>query len=206
MAVSHLDFADRIAVTAATAKTWPHGIVRLESQITAINTDPAFADGNYAVQPKYGLKAFGAVWAAWLFSQEWWREELWKPASPPGTTFQKVYEGFHKDFIPDADANNLILQMRTWELHDVGATPGFDGDVRRALASMRVPLLYIPSESDLYFPISDARYKPRFIPNVVFHPVPSLWGHTAGAASTPADATFLNDTIGGFIKSGRRRN
>lgn len=202
-AVSYPDFADRIVVTSATAKTYPHGIVRLESQIIALTTDPAFDGGNYTTQPKRGLEAFGAVWAAWLFSQEWWRDELWRAGSPPGTTFQKVFDGFHKDFIPGADANDLILQMRTWEVHDVGTTPGFGGDVKRALASIKVPLLYMPSETDLYFPVGDARYEAQFIPHVTLTPIPSLWGHTAGAASNPADAKFLNDTIGAFLNGPR---
>ncbi len=198
-AVSHPDFADRIVVTAATAKTWPHGIVRLESQIIAIETDPVFAGGDYKTQPKKGLEAFGAIWAGWLFSQAWWREELWKPGSPPGTTFRDVFEGLHKDFIPGADANDVILQMRTWEGHDVGTTPGFGGDVKKALASIRVPLLYMPSASDLYFPVDDARYEAQFMPRVTLLPIPSLWGHTAGAASNPADAKFLNDHIAAFL-------
>ncbi|QXQ05329.1 alpha/beta fold hydrolase [Sphingosinicellaceae bacterium] len=202
-AVSYPDFADRIVVTSATAKTYPHGVVRLESQIIALTTDPAFAGGDYTTQPKRGLEAFGAVWAAWLFSQEWWRDELWRAGSPPGTTFQKVFDGFHKDFIPGADANDLILQMRTWEVHDVGTTPGFGGDVKRALASIKVPLLYMPSETDLYFPVGDARYEAQFIPHVTLTPIPSLWGHTAGAASNPADAKFLNDTIGAFLNGPR---
>ena len=198
-AVSHPDFADRIVVTSATAKTWPHGVVRLRSQIAAIEADPVFAGGDYADEPKAGLKAFGAVWAAWLFSQQWWRDELWRSYSPPGTTLDSVYEGFHQDFIPGADANDLILQMRTWEKHDVGTTPGFDGDTKRALASIKVPLLYMPSATDLYFPIGDAEYEAKFIPHVTLLPIPSLWGHTAGAASNPADAKFLNDHIAAFL-------
>ena len=203
--VSYPGFADRIVATSATAKTWPHGIVRLESQIVAITTDPVFADGNYTVQPKKGLEAFGAVWAAWLFSQQWWRDELWRSYSPPGTTFEQVFDGFHKDFIPGADANDLILQMRTWEAHDVGTSPGFGGDTKRALASITVPLLYMPSETDLYFPVGDARFEAQFIPHVMLTPIPSLWGHTAGAASNPADAKFLNDTIGAFMAAGDGR-
>lgn len=198
-AVSRPDFMDRVVVTSATAKTWPHGIVRLESEIIAITTDPVFADGNYTKQPKKGLEAFGAIWAAWLFSQQWWRDELWRASSPPGTTFAQVFDKFHKDFIPGADANDLILQMRTWEIHDVGTTPGFGGDTKRALRSIEVPLLYMPSQTDMYFPVEDARFEAQFIPNVTFTPIPSLWGHTAGAASNPADAKFLNDTIGAFM-------
>lgn len=198
-AVSHPDFMDKVVVTSATAKAWPHGIVRLESQIIAIQTDPAFADGNYKAPPQKGLEAFGAVWAGWLFSQAWWREELWRSYSPPGTTFQQVFDRFRRDFIPGADANDLILQMRTWEGHDVGTTPGFCGDTRRALAAIRVPLLYMPSQTDMYFPVEDAQYEARFIPHATLVPIPSLWGHTAGAASNPADAKFLNERIGAFL-------
>jgi homoserine O-acetyltransferase len=62
-AVTYPNFMDRIVVTSATAKTWPHGIVRLESQIIAIESDPVFAGGDYKVQPKKGLQTFGAIWA-----------------------------------------------------------------------------------------------------------------------------------------------
>ena len=72
-------------------------------------------------------------------------------------------------------------------------------DVERALGSIKVPLLYMPSETDLYFPIGDARYEAAFIPGVTLTPIPSLWGHTAGAASNPADAKFLNENIGRFL-------
>jgi homoserine O-acetyltransferase len=62
-----------------------------------------------------------------------------------------------------------------------------------------VPFLYMPSQTDMYFPINDATYEQAFIPKVTFMPIPSLWGHTAGAASNPADAKFLNDNIGKFL-------
>ncbi|HEY4111091.1 alpha/beta fold hydrolase [Puia sp.] len=198
-AVSYPDFADKIVATSGTAKCWPHGWVRLEGQITAITNDPAFAGGDYTAEPEKGLETFGMVWAGWLYSQEWWRKELWKTTAPAGTTFEMVMARFHH-FIPGADANDLILQCRTWERHDVGGTPGFGGDVVKALKSVRVPFLYMPSETDLYFPLEDARYEAGFMSTVVFKPIPSLWGHTAGAASNPADAKFLNETIGSFLK------
>ena len=198
-AVSHPTFADRVVVTSATAKTWPHGLLRLDSQITAIKTDPVFNNGDYTEQPKAGLSAFGMVWAPWLYSQQWWREELWKTDNPAGTTFDQVVDKFRTAFIPGADANNLILQMNTWAKHDVGTTPGFGGDVKKALASIKAPLLYMPSQTDLYFPLEDAQYEAQFMSTVRLLPIPSLWGHTAGAASNPADAKFLNDNIGAFL-------
>jgi len=198
-AVSYPDFADRIVATSGTAKTYPHGIVRLEGQIAALTADAAFQGGDYTAPPTKGLEAFAVVWTAWLFSQEWWRRELWRETEKPGTTFEQVLHNFRTDFIPGADANDLILQMRTWEKHDVGTTPGFGGDVERALRSIKVPLLYMPSETDLYFPVGDARYEASFISKVSLVPIPSLWGHPAGAGADPADEKFLNEKIGQFL-------
>ena len=197
-AVSSPDFADKIVATSGTAKTYGHGIVRLEGQIAALTADPAFQAGDYTAPPTKGLEAFGMVWAGWLYSQEWWRKELWRTQTV--TTLDQAMSRFRTRFIPGADANNLILQCRTWEKHDVGGTSGFGGDVEKALKSIKVPLLYMPSETDLYFPLGDAKYEAQFIPRVTLRPIPSLWGHTAGAASNPADGKFLNETIGAFLK------
>ena len=198
-AVSYPAFADRIVATSGTAKCYPHGVVRLEGQIAAITSDAAFEQGDYKAPPAKGLQVFGTVWAAWLYSQEWWRRELWRASRPAGTTFEQVLDRFRHRFIPGADANDLILQCRTWEKHNIGTTGQFGGDVERALKSIKAPLLYMPSETDLYFPVGDARYESTFIPNVTFQPIPSLWGHTAGAASNPDDAKFLNTTIAKFL-------
>jgi homoserine O-acetyltransferase/O-succinyltransferase len=198
-AVRYPTFADRIVATSGTAKTYPHGVVRLEGQIAALTADAAFQNGEYRTPPTKGLEAFATVWLGWLYSQEWWRRELWRSTAQPGTTFEQFLQYRRTHFIAGADANDLILQMRTWERHDVGTTPGFAGDVERALRSISVPLLYMPSETDLYFPVGDARYEAAFIPHVSLVPIPSLWGHTAGAASNPADARFLNETIARFL-------
>jgi homoserine O-acetyltransferase len=198
-AVSYPDFADRLVATSGTAKTYGHGIVRLEGQIAALTADDAFNNGDYKAEPIKGIQAFSVVWTGWLYSQEWWRQELWKADSPAGTTFEKVLNEYKTNFIPGADANNLILQCRTWEQNNVGNTPGFNGDVEKALRSIKVPFLYMPSVTDMYFPITDATYEQAFIPKVLFKPIPSLWGHTAGAAPNPKDAKFLNDNIGDFI-------
>ena len=152
-AVSYPEYMDRIVATSGTAKTYGHGIVRLESEITALTTDEAFKGGDYKEEPVKGIQAFSLVWTAWLFSQEWWREELWKSEEPAGTTFTQVVDKYKTNFIPGADANNLILQMHTWEKHDVGTTHGFDGDVRKALGSIKAQVLYMPSATDLYFPV-----------------------------------------------------
>jgi homoserine O-acetyltransferase len=198
-AVSYPDYMERIVATSGTAKTYGHGIVRLESQIAAIATDPAFKGGEYTAEPARGIETTSLVWLAWLYSQEWWRKELWRSENPPGTSFAQAVDTYKREFFAGKDANDLILQMRTWESNDVGASPGFHGDVEAALRSIKARVLYMPSATDLYFPVEDARYEAAFIPHCTFLPIPSLWGHPAGAGESPEDAAFLNGHIATFL-------
>lgn len=198
-AVSHPTFMDRIVATSGTAKTYGHGIVRLDGQIAALTADPIFDDGNYIIQPARGIRATALVWLGWLYSQEWWRQELWRIDSPPGTSFRQAVDQATAQFFDGDDANNLILQMRTWQQHDVSHTPPFAGNLEAALGSIEAPVLYMPSATDLYFPADEARDESRSIRRCTFMPIPSLWGHPAGAGASPADAKFLNDHIAAFM-------
>jgi len=200
-AVSHPRFADKIVATAGTARCWPHGIVRLESQIRVMTTDPAFKGGDYTDEPVRAIENMGAVWLPWLFSQEWWRRELWKKSEPgaENMTLAQFTDKQIKEFFAGADANNLILQMRTWQKHDVGTTPGFDGSTEKALRSISAPVLYMPSATDLYFPLGDAKQESQWIKKVTLAPIPSLWGHPAGAGASPEDLAFIERKLRAFL-------
>ena len=92
-----------------------------------------------------GIEAFSRS-VGWLVStklHQWWRQELWRTDPSLGGTFDAVVDQFRHHFIPDADANNLILQMRTWEKHDVGTTSRFTATSRRRSKSIKVPVLYM---------------------------------------------------------------
>jgi homoserine O-acetyltransferase len=198
LAVSRPGLADRVVALAGAARCYPHGVARLEGQLAALFTDPAFAGGEYTEQPVAGIAAFGTVWAAWLYSQQWWRDELWRETDPEAT-FASTMQEFREEFLPGADANDVVLHCRTWQQHDVGTTPGFDGDTHAALASIGVPVLVMPGETDLYFPVGDARYEAQDLAEPTLLPIPSLWGHPAGAGASPADQVFVNDAIRRFL-------
>ena len=151
--------------------------------------DPAFKGGDYTDEPVHGIETMGAVWLPWLFSQEWWKRELWKTSDPAAArmTLEQFIESQTKEFFTGADANDLILQMRTWEQHDVGTTPGFDGSTEKALRFISIPVLYMPSETDLYFPVGDARQESKWIKKVTLAPIPSLWGCLLYTSPSPRD-------------------
>jgi homoserine O-acetyltransferase len=202
-AVSYPTFMDGVVGIAGSAVEYPHGIVRLEGFKSAIKADSAYADGNYAKPPEIGLRAGGTHWASWGTSQEWFRKELYRTI---GLDSPSAVIKFYQQAVLSWDANNLLGLATTWQNNDVGDTPGFEGDSERALRSIKTRVLYMPSETDMYFHIDALRQEAQFISNVQFSVIPTLWGHLAGGGVAPADAEFINNKISAFLAAKPQTN
>ncbi len=194
-AASHPDEVEAIVALAGTAKTYGHGRVRLESAISALAADPKWKGGDFTEVPADGVRAWAHHWSAWVYSQEWWRREMYRPQA---TSIDMVLENSVRTWSA-RNLNNLVQQARTWQDHDISATKGLDGNIEHALTALAVPVLYMPGATDLYFPLADAEYERRFLPKATFVPIPSLWGHSAGGGGNPADAAFINREIAAFL-------
>lgn len=197
-AVSHPDYVSKIAPYCGSAKEYPHGKVRLEGWITAITADAAFKGGDYDEPPVVGLKAGGTHWAAWGLSQEWYRQEKYRDFGF-GNVEDYVREAWANG-LSRGDANDFIALARAWQNNNAGDTPGFDGDIEKALASIKADVLYMPCETDMYFPLATFEYEAQFIPSVTFKPIRSIWGHLAGSGINPEDNTFIHDQIKAFLQ------
>ena len=112
-----------------------------------------------------------------------------------GHDARAVHAELPHNFIPGADANDLILQARTWERHDVG----HDARLRRRRRarrsrSIKVPLLYMPSETDCISPSATRATKRsscRLCRSCRFRPCGDI---RPGPARIPK--TALSSTIG----------
>lgn len=78
---------------------------------------------------------------------------------------------------------------------DVGATPGFNGDHAKALASIKAKALVMPAERDLYFPVADEEYEVSKIPNAELRVIPGIWGHFAGGGANADDTEFIDHAV-----------
>lgn len=196
-AASHPTEVDAIVALCGTAKTYGHGRVRLESAISALTADPRWKGGDYTGLPEDGIKAWAQHWSAWVYSQEWWRLEMFKPRS---AGVEQVLADNVRSW-HTRNLNDAVQLAHTWQDHDISKTKGFDGNIDHALASIEIPVLYMPGATDLYFPVTDAESERKFLTNVKFVPIPSLWGHTAGGGGNPADAAFINKEIAAFLQA-----
>ncbi len=201
-AVSYPDSVVDVVAWCGAAREYPQGLARLAAAKTALVSDPAFNGGNYRKPPLQGLKAFGRYWAPWSFSAEWFRLQLHQQLGQ--ATLEEHLRGHWDAFYSQVDANNILAVTDAWMRHDIGDTPGFQGDHEKALAAIRARVLLMPCASDLYFPAEDAQRDAAFIPNATVRPIPSAWGHLAGLGINPADNLFIGQAISGFLEPVRK--
>jgi homoserine O-acetyltransferase/O-succinyltransferase len=122
-----------------------------------------------------------------------YRASLWQQLG--FETLEDLMVGFWEKFFVGLEANNFLSQIETWKSHNVGGTPGFEGDYRKALTTIRARTLVMPCATDLYFPADDAQEEARHISNASVKTIPSVWGHWAGFGINEADRLFINDAI-----------
>jgi len=198
-AVSHPDMVERIAPFCGTAKTTPHNAVFLMGVRAALTADSAWLNGDYKNQPIEGMRALARVYAGWGFSQAFYKQELYRQMG--FARLEDFVAGFWERRYAGRDANNLLSMLRTWELNDVSATPGFDGSLERALGAIKAKATVMASETDLYFTPADIQSDAEHIPGSRFRIIPSLWGHLAGAGLNRADSRFIEDEINSLLSS-----
>ncbi len=194
MAVSYPDFVENIMPICGTAKIYPHGFLRLESLNAILEANPNFRESGLDTLSPTIKRAWAAHWNAWLYSQSWWR--LNKKSS---SEVDEMINAWAKRY-SNAEVLDQYFLAKTWQLHDVGNSPGFDGKVEAALASIRAKVYYLPSTTDLYFHIDDAKYEAKFIKNVEFLPISSNWGHLAGIGVAPEDSEFIQQCLTRLLK------
>jgi homoserine O-acetyltransferase/O-succinyltransferase len=188
----YADMIDAIAPICASSKTSPHNQLMIEGPTCALRVDAAFNDGWYESVPIKGMLAFGRVYAGWLFSQTFFREELYRNlglCSVEGTV------RWLQSYFLNNDANDLLAMARTWHLGDISANPRFGYDLKAALNAITCQAIVLPSETDLYFRVPDNELEVSEMPNAELRPIPSPWGHAAGMGVNPPDDEFIDRAL-----------
>ncbi len=190
---SYPGMVERIFPFCGSARTSPHNFVFLEGVKAALTADAAFKAGWYDEPPTTGLRAFARVYAGWALSQAFYREGVYLEHGY--SSLEDYLIAFWEGNYVGKDANDLLAMLWTWQHADVGATPGFDGNLDAALGAIGAKAIVMPGETDLYFPPEDNEYEVSRMPNAELRPIPSIWGHFAGSGRNPEDVRFVDDAL-----------
>lgn len=192
-ALAYPELVERIAPCCGAARVSRHCRVFLDGAKAALLADPAYKGGDYDAIPDTGLRALGRVWAGWALSQKFWRDELYKQMGFPDV--ESFLVNFWEAFWVKCDANDLLSQLHTWQTADIAKTPGYNGDLRKALGAIRAKAVASPGETDLYFPPWDMEWEVAQMPNAELRTIPGPWGHFSEVGIDPACNEFLGNSI-----------
>ena len=195
--VSHPGYMDALIAIVPLAKTPAWGAAVVEASRKAIMEDPAWKDGNYDAPPEKGVRLWrDIVNLLAARTPEMYSAQFKNPIDVlPWLTEQE--NAMMKAF----DANDWIYQGWAYERHDLGGTPGFNGDTAKALASIKAKLI-LTGTKDLLNPDFEPKEAAKNIADVKVVTISpgTVRGHASAGGFFPEDVEFLNRETGAFLE------
>lgn len=194
-AVSHPQAMQAIIALVPLAKTPPWTLLANEISRRIVMADPAWNGGDYASRDFPGWRAALAYGNAVVSRSP----DSVNAEVPSAQTSAWLDEQVDHSLIHGFDPNDWIMQTRAYDQHDLGTTPGFDGDTAAALGSIQVPTLVMGPELDLLNPGPNQREVASGIPGARFVHMPSNRGHLAANVGDERDIDQINDEAAAFL-------
>jgi homoserine O-acetyltransferase/O-succinyltransferase len=195
--VSHPDFMDSLVSLVPLARTPAWTVTVLEATRKAIMLDPAWKGGDYAEPPEQGIRL--------------WRDILGFLAARSPEMYRDQFQN-QLDVLPWLqaqetaqlklfDANDWIYQTWAYDRHDVGTTPGMNGDTVKALRAIKAKTVIMTGTKDLLNPEWEPQDAARYIRDVRVSTISpgTVTGHASAGGIFPADVDFLNREITQFL-------
>ena len=195
--VSHPGFMDSLVALVPLAKTPAWSVTVTEASRKAIMLDPAWQEGNYTSPPEQGIR----LWRDILNFLAARTPEMYREQFPNQLDVLPWLRQQEANAIKLFDANDWIYQTWAYDRHDVGTTPGFNGDTTKALQTIKAKTLILTGTKDLLNPEWEPREAAKNITGakVVVIRAGSVRGHASASGVFPDDVEFLNKEASAFL-------
>jgi homoserine O-acetyltransferase/O-succinyltransferase len=206
--VSYPDFMDSLVAMVPLAKTPAWTVAVLDATRAAIMLDPEWKGGNYTNPPEQGIR----LWRKILNFLSARSPEMYKEQFPNPLDVLAWLQAQEGNLVKAFDANDWIYQTWAYERHDVGTTPGMNGDTAKALASIKAPTLILLGTKDLLNPEWEPQDAARHIPGAKVLTISpgTVTGHASAGGVFPKDVDFLNAETTAFLErvsqAGKKRD
>jgi homoserine O-acetyltransferase len=197
--VSHPDFMDALVAMVPLAKTPAWSVAVGATSRNAIMDDAAWNGGNYTSPPEKGIRLMRDILN--LLSAR--TPEMYAAQFANGMDALPWMESQEAAMLKAMDANDYIYQTFAYESHDVGTTPGFNGDTAKALASIKAKTLILTGTKDLLNPEFEPIAAAKNIVGVKMMTISpgTITGHASAGGAIPSDVEFLNRETAAFLNS-----
>ena len=190
---SYPAMVERIAPFCGGAKTWPQTYVVLDGMKAALMAAIGFDSNKLNQLTSADMRTVGRFYAGWGLSQAYYREELYRDMG--FDSLEDFVAGVWEDSFMKMDPHNVLAMLWTGQNADISANPVYNGDFDEALKNIKALAFVMPGSTDLFCTSDDNEYEAKLIPNAVFNPIESIWGHFAGRGINSADNQFIDDNL-----------
>ena len=193
LAVSYPDFVSAIIPIAASPQTNPQTRMLLRHVRDIIAMDPGWYSGMYDVNPATGLRIALMELTPWWRSTQWYMDTL--------TTSEKLrdFEATWQGIWSGLDARDIFYELDGWSEFNIGDTPGFNGDVKAALAAIKARTLLIGVKEDQLTRREELQFAKSAIRDAAYLELSSTTGHLASIGADPKFNETINSEIGKFL-------
>jgi homoserine O-acetyltransferase len=197
--VSQPAFMDSLVAMVPLARTPAWTVTVLEATRKAIMLDPAWIAGNYASPPEQGIR----LWRDILNFVAARSPEMYRDQFPDQLAVLPWLQQQEGNLLKAFDANDWIYQTWAYDRHDVGTTPGFNGDTTKALEAIKAKTLILVGTKDLLNPEWEPQEAAKHIRDVKVATIRpgSVTGHASAGGVFPGDVEFLNRETAAFLDS-----
>jgi homoserine O-acetyltransferase/O-succinyltransferase len=193
-AVSHPEFIDGIVPIVGGSFFGTTGRFRGSLINSIIDSCAGWNGGDYDVNPKSCATNAISVLMPYFYSREWWEQYLDTPEA-----YQRWRVAMGAFYLDVQDARDLYYLGRSFAHGWVGDTPGFNGDVRAALRSIKAKTLFVHALQDEIFPPQNIAAEVKLIPNARAVAIDSIAGHTIWYNADPQATVAMGQAIKAFL-------
>lgn len=179
---------DNLVPFCGSARCSPHNDVFLQGVAAALKADSQYSEGRYSSPPVNGLKAFARVYCGWAYSQNFFRQHMYKELG--FSDIESLLRDWEQDHL-DWDANNLLSKIATWRSADISRHDQFGGSFESAMQAITARTIVMPCNTDLYFPVEDSRIEVSLMRDAELRVIDSDWGHCCASPGRNAETMAL---------------
>jgi homoserine O-acetyltransferase/O-succinyltransferase len=193
-AVSYPQFMDGIVPVVGSALFTADRRFRARLAVSILESCQGWDGGNYEVNPKQCATNALSQWVHYFYTERWWDTYV---DTPEAYTQWRNTIGY--DYLDVQDARDLYYRIVSFGRGWVGDTPGFGGDLRKALDSIKAKTLFIYNPQDRVFQAQHVETQVKMIPNARALAVDSIAGHLICCNADPNATRIMGDGIGTFL-------
>lgn len=165
----------------------------LKNWMDIITLDGGWQGGNYETNPTTGLAIVFVGLGSWAHTNQWFAANL--KTVEEYRRWRKRLHGWGTS----QDARDVYYQLRAWAEFNVGDTPGFNGDARAALGTIKAQALLIGAKADMLVSRNEVLFAKNAIPGAIHVEIDSPFGHTICCGFDPEATKIMDREIARFL-------